>query len=43
VKYLNVANDSKHLETMLEHSGGKRRVPVVVEGGTVTIGFEGKT
>jgi len=28
---------------MLEYSKGKRRVPVIVEGETVTIGYQGKT
>jgi len=28
---------------MLKYSGGARKVPVIVEGDQVTIGFEGKT
>jgi len=28
---------------MLEHSKGERQVPVIVEGGSVTIGFDGGT
>jgi hypothetical protein len=32
-----------YLETMLKHSNGMRKVPVIVEGETVTIGFEGDT
>ena len=26
---------------MLEHSGGQRQVPVIVEDGSVTVGFGG--
>jgi glutaredoxin 3 len=40
---MNVKKDPKQLDVMLEHSKGKRRVPVIVEDGQVTIGFEGKT
>jgi len=29
------------MEKMLEYSGGQRRVPVIVEGGRITIGFGG--
>jgi hypothetical protein len=32
-----------YLETMLKYSNGTRKVPVIVEGETVTIGFEGDT
>jgi len=28
---------------MLEYSDGKRKVPVIVEGELVTVGFKGKT
>ena len=42
VKYLNVVRDPKQLELMLKHSGGERKVPVIVEGEAVTIGFQGK-
>jgi len=28
---------------MLEHSNGERKVPVIVEAGEVTIGFDGGT
>jgi len=43
VDYYNVVKEIKHLETMLEYSNGTRKVPVIVEGETVTIGFEGDT
>ncbi len=34
--------DSSNLDTMLEISRGNRKVPVIVQNGEVTIGFEGK-
>ena len=40
---MNVVEDPKKLEAMLKYSNGKRRVPVIVEGETVTIGYKGKT
>jgi glutaredoxin 3 len=41
VEYVNVARDRSALDRMLVHSGGKRRVPVIVEGERVQIGFGG--
>jgi glutaredoxin len=38
-----VIKEPKHLDTMLKHSNGSRKVPVIVEGETVTIGFDGGT
>ncbi len=43
VKYLNVVQDPQQLDVMLKHSKGTRKVPVIVEGGAVTIGHKGKT
>ena len=43
VEYYNVVKESSHLDTMLKHSNGTRKVPVIVEGETVTIGFDGGT
>ena len=43
VEYLNVASDPDQLDVMLKHSNGARKVPVIVEGGEVTIGFDGGT
>ena len=43
VEYLNVKSDPKQLDAMLKHSKGARKVPVIVEGGDVTIGFDGGT
>ena len=34
--------DPSNLDTMLEISQGNRKVPVIVQDGEVTIGFEGK-
>ncbi len=39
--FVDVESDPKKLDEMLKHSGGKRQVPVIVEGGKVTIGFGG--
>jgi glutaredoxin 3 len=41
VSYLNVKKDGKLLEEMLGLSKGQRRVPVIVDGEKVTIGFGG--
>ena len=43
VKYVNVKNDARKMKTMLEYSDGVRKVPVIVEKGQVTIGFNGGT
>ena len=40
-RYINVKKDPAELERMLGFSGGKRRVPVIVEGSKVSIGFGG--
>lgn len=39
--YRNVRADAARLDEMLGFSGGKRLVPVIVEGGETTIGFGG--
>lgn len=41
VTYVNVKKDPAELERMLTYSKGQRRVPVIVEGGQVTIGYGG--
>ena len=43
VDYFNVATKASHLDAMLKYSNGTRKVPVIVEGETVTIGFDGGT
>ena len=40
-EYINVKANAGDLARMLEVSRGQRRVPVIVEGGKVTIGFGG--
>jgi glutaredoxin 3 len=41
VTYVNVKADPMHLARMLQFSGGKRKVPVIVDQGVVTIGYGG--
>ena len=40
-QYVNVKQNAADLERMLTYSSGARRVPVIVDGQTVTIGFGG--
>lgn len=40
-EYINVLRDAEGLEKMLAVSGNQREIPVIVEGGKVTIGFGG--
>jgi glutaredoxin len=40
-EYINVKKSAAELERMLTYSEGRRAVPVIVEDGTVTIGFGG--
>jgi len=40
-EYVNVKSDSTKLDEMLTYSGGVRKVPVIVEGDKVTIGYGG--
>ena len=42
VTYVNVISDPGKMDDMLEYSKGDRKVPVIVEHGEVTIGFQGK-
>jgi glutaredoxin len=42
VEYINVRTDSSRLAEMLQYSGGRRVVPVIVTAdGAVTIGYGG--
>jgi hypothetical protein len=41
VEYRNVQKARADLDEMLVHSKGTRRVPVIVDGPQVTIGFGG--
>jgi glutaredoxin len=38
--YHDVQKDAARLEEMLKLSGGVRKVPVIVQGGRASIGFE---
>ncbi|HHT9120520.1 MAG TPA: UXX-star selenoprotein family 1 [Candidatus Hypogeohydataceae bacterium YC41] len=42
-EYINVKKSKDGMKKMLEYSGGRREVPVIVEGNKVTIGFDGGT
>lgn len=39
--YVDVSKDPEGLRAMLAASGGRRAVPVIVEGERVTVGFGG--
>jgi glutaredoxin 3 len=41
VSYINVKKEKAELERMLAFSKGRRAVPVIVDGDSVTIGFGG--
>jgi len=41
VAYRNVLKEPEAMEEMLAASGGRRDVPVMVEGGKATIGYGG--
>ena len=41
VEYVNVKANAADLDRMLTFSGGRRRVPVIVDAGKVTVGFGG--
>ena len=43
VEYINVLSDPEKLSIMLKYSDGMRKVPVIVEGEKVTIGFNGRS
>jgi glutaredoxin 3 len=42
-EYVNVKKHPARLQEMLQYSGGRRAVPVIVDAGVVTIGFDGGT
>ncbi len=41
VEYFNVKNDPEAMKAFLTLSGGDRRVPLIEEGGRISIGFGG--
>ena len=42
VVYHDVLSDSEQMQEMLVRSKGDRKVPVIVDGGRVTVGYQGK-
>jgi glutaredoxin len=38
---VDVLQDGSRLPEMLKLSGGQRRVPVIVDGGKIEVGFDG--
>jgi glutaredoxin len=40
-EYVDVKKDPSAIERLLRHTGGRRCVPVMVDGDKVTIGFGG--
>ncbi|MCP3926967.1 MAG: hypothetical protein GY714_30785 [Desulfobacterales bacterium] len=42
-EYLDVHESPEYLETMLKLTDGVRRVPVIIDGDNITIGFNGRT
>ena len=42
-QYINVIGDTEKMNAMLKYTKGTRKVPVIVEFGKVTIGFDGGT
>ena len=43
VEYYDVRHDADKMKSMLKYSDGTRKVPVIVDQGDVTIGFNGGT
>ncbi len=43
IEYYDVTKDEKYLEKMLVYSKGERRIPVIIDGTHVTVGYEGRT
>jgi glutaredoxin len=41
VEYVDVRKDKARMAVMLKHSQNERRVPVIVDRGKATIGFDG--
>jgi len=40
-EYINVLEDETGLERMLAFTKGRRKIPVIIEAGNVTVGFGG--
>ncbi len=39
--YIDVKKNQQNMDAMLKRSGGQRKVPVIVQGDEVTIGYGG--
>jgi glutaredoxin len=42
-EFIDVLKETEQLDVMMKYSGGERKVPVIVDGENVTIGFNGRT
>ena len=42
-EHINVKKSKDGMKKMLEYSGGRREVPVIVDGKKITVGFGGGT
>lgn len=42
VRFVDVKADPEYLDEMLRHSGGDRRIPVILDHGAIAIGWGGK-
>jgi len=40
---VDVAADKAQIDVMMTYSGGSRRIPLIVTGETVTVGFNGRS
>jgi glutaredoxin len=43
VEYINVLSEPDKRELMLRYSGGSNRIPLIVNGDEIIIGFKGKS
>jgi len=43
IEYIDVISDPENMKKMLEYSGGSRKVPVIVDQGKISIGFNGRS
>ncbi len=41
--YIDIIENPDRLDIMLKYSKGERKIPVIVDGENITIGFEGKS
>jgi glutaredoxin len=41
VQYVDVLESAEGMQAMQRYAKGNRRVPVIVDGGQVTVGFDG--